>query len=127
VSASPRRSGDTGNVFRLEGEYWTLVYGGEVVRLRDSKGLHYLAQLIARPGQPIHVADLHQSREPPDSAGNGRYAEQARSAVTKRIKAALRTIEKHHPALGYHLRAAIRTGYRCVYEPGPGGTPMWTS
>src|SRR5262249_10570636 len=36
-------------VFRQEGDYWTLAYQGSVCRLKDLKGLHYLAFLLARP------------------------------------------------------------------------------
>jgi hypothetical protein len=46
------------NVFRQEGEYWTLAYGGSVLRLRDAKGLRYLACLLRHPGQEFHVLDL---------------------------------------------------------------------
>lgn len=37
------------NLFRREGEYWTVAYDGSVVRLRDVKGLRHLAQLLAHP------------------------------------------------------------------------------
>jgi DNA-binding response OmpR family regulator len=45
-------------VFRHEGDYWTLVYRGSVCRLKDLKGLHYLAFLLARPGEACHVVAL---------------------------------------------------------------------
>jgi hypothetical protein len=45
-------------VFRREGDYWTIRYGGSVFRLRDAKGVGYLAQLLARPGEEIHVLEL---------------------------------------------------------------------
>ena len=44
--------------FRLEGEYWVLEFGSGVVRLPESKGLRYLARLIANPGHEIHALDL---------------------------------------------------------------------
>jgi hypothetical protein len=47
-----------GDVFRQEGEYWTLVFQGRLVRLRDAKGLHYIACLLQHPGQEVHVCDL---------------------------------------------------------------------
>jgi tetratricopeptide (TPR) repeat protein len=46
------------NEFRREGDTWAIDYDGTAVRLRDAKGLRYLARLLARPGQEIHVADL---------------------------------------------------------------------
>jgi AAA ATPase domain len=47
-----------GNLFRQEGEYWTVCYQGVMVRLKDAKGLHHLACLLAHPGQEFHVIDL---------------------------------------------------------------------
>jgi len=45
------------------------------------------------------------------------HAERARSAVSKRIRFAIRQIQKSSPALGDHLSRAIRTGYHCIYQP----------
>jgi catechol 2,3-dioxygenase-like lactoylglutathione lyase family enzyme len=47
-----------GNLFRQDGEYWTVVFDGSVVRLRDAKGLRYLARLLAHPGREFHATDL---------------------------------------------------------------------
>ncbi|HVE68149.1 MAG TPA: hypothetical protein VNB64_06165, partial [Solirubrobacteraceae bacterium] len=47
----------------------------------------------------------------------GDPVERARSAVTWRIRAALRRIEEVHPALGRHLSHAVRTGAFCSYTP----------
>jgi DNA-binding response OmpR family regulator len=47
-----------GRVFRREGDYWTIAYGGSVFRLHDVKGLEYLARLLERPDTEIHVLDL---------------------------------------------------------------------
>jgi hypothetical protein len=44
--------------FRREGEYWTISYEGRVIRLKHSKGLLYIAQLLANPGREYHVIDL---------------------------------------------------------------------
>jgi non-specific serine/threonine protein kinase len=44
-------------------------------------------------------------------------AERARSAVTKRIKEAIRRIGKFIPPLGRHLAVRIKTGYFCSYNP----------
>src|SRR5713101_3340511 len=45
-------------VFRKEGEYWTVGYGGKSSRLKDSKGLGYLAHLLRHPATEFHVLDL---------------------------------------------------------------------
>ena len=41
-----------------EGEYWTVRWGDREGRLRDVKGLRYLAYLLAHPGRETHVLDL---------------------------------------------------------------------
>ncbi|GAB3247219.1 ATP-binding protein [Kineosporia babensis] len=45
-------------------------------------------------------------------------AERARTAVAKAIRRALERIEVQHAELGRRLRAEIRTGMSCCYEPG---------
>jgi pimeloyl-ACP methyl ester carboxylesterase len=60
--ASPeavRRSAvEQANLFRRDGEYWTVGYRGLVVTLRDTKGLRDLGRLLAEPGREFHVLDL---------------------------------------------------------------------
>ncbi len=46
------------NVFRQEGDYWSISFEDHTVTLRDLKGLHYLARLLAHPGREFHVLDL---------------------------------------------------------------------
>jgi pimeloyl-ACP methyl ester carboxylesterase len=45
------------------------------------------------------------------------WTERARKAVRLRMANALKRIEAEHAALGRHLRASIRTGTYCAYEP----------
>jgi tetratricopeptide (TPR) repeat protein len=58
------RAGDAGPrvaqtaVFRKEGEFWTVGYGGKSFRLKDTKGLGYLAHLLRHPAVEFHVLDL---------------------------------------------------------------------
>ncbi len=47
----------------------------------------------------------------------GDLADRARSAVTWRIRHAVRRTESAHPALGRHLSNSLRTGTFCVYSP----------
>jgi hypothetical protein len=46
------------NMFRREGDYWSVVFEGRTVRVRDLKGMRYLARLLAHPGRAFHVLDL---------------------------------------------------------------------
>src|SRR3984893_2169535 len=45
-------------IFRKEGEYWTVGRGGNAFRLKDAKGLGYLAHLLRHPATEFHVLDL---------------------------------------------------------------------
>jgi tetratricopeptide (TPR) repeat protein len=54
---------------RLEGEIWT-VTGAETVRLKDRKGLQYLATLLERPDVEVHAIDLVNG--PVDADARGR-------------------------------------------------------
>lgn len=47
----------------------------------------------------------------------GDPAEKARTAVTWRIRSAIRRIGAVHPELERHLQAAVRTGAFCAYDP----------
>jgi TolB-like protein/Tfp pilus assembly protein PilF len=47
----------------------------------------------------------------------GDPAEKARTAVTWRIRTAIKKIGQAHPELGRHLEASIRTGAFCTYAP----------
>jgi hypothetical protein len=111
------------NLFRREGEYWTLAYEGSLLRLRDSKGMTALAFLLARPGERVAAAHvLGADRAEPETVVN---AEQSRVTVTKRIKAALAKIQQHHPSLGHHLTTCIKTGHFCSYTPNPAQPISW--
>jgi hypothetical protein len=45
-------------VFRRDGEVWTIAWAGKEIRLRDLRGLHYLASLLREPGREFHASDL---------------------------------------------------------------------
>jgi hypothetical protein len=49
-------SGET--ILRREGEYWTIAHDGLLCRLKDARGLHYIAYLVAHPGCELHAVDL---------------------------------------------------------------------
>jgi tetratricopeptide (TPR) repeat protein len=56
--APPAPPSDGANVFRREGDYWSVISEGRTVRVRDLKGMRYLARLLADPGREHHVLDL---------------------------------------------------------------------
>jgi hypothetical protein len=45
-------------IFRKEGEYWTVGYGGKSFCLKNTVGLGYLAHLLRHPAVEFHVLDL---------------------------------------------------------------------
>jgi hypothetical protein len=109
--------------FRREGEYWTIAYAGVVVRLRDTKGLQYLGQLLRHPGRAFPVAELAGLLEPRETCardGTGAStdgAERIRKAVTNRIRQTVARIGAAHEPLGLHLGNTVHTGGRCMYTP----------
>ncbi|MGH9276744.1 MAG: hypothetical protein ACRD12_01340 [Acidimicrobiales bacterium] len=56
AGATPRLAGDT--VFRRDGEVWEIGPRDHTVRIRDARGLHDVARLLAAPLRSIHVTDL---------------------------------------------------------------------
>ena len=76
------------SVFRREGDYWSVVFGGRTVRVRDLKGMRYLAQLLAHPGREVHVLDLVATETGQRTAlGDAGEAldERAKSAYRRRL------------------------------------------
>jgi hypothetical protein len=61
----PRQLDD--HAFRLEGDYWSLVFEGRAASVRDSRGLRYLSRLLAEPGREFHVLDLVALESAPDA------------------------------------------------------------
>jgi hypothetical protein len=189
-AAAGGRDPQTGNVFRRDGDYWIIRHRSAEFRLRDSKGLRDLRELLAHPGTSIAALDLatslrERSRSRPaqdalrapsdagevldataraayrrrlqeleqeadeaDAMGDtersarlaaerdallgaltaayglggrvrrmGSPAERARTAVTTRIRDAIRRISQADPDLGEHLTRSVRTGTFCVYDP----------
>ena len=193
----PKGQRDIGTqaTFRREGEFWTIAYADKTFRLRDVKGLRYLAFLLGSPGRELHALELVQAAEGLDAdrgrpvagisepvldaqarnayrsrlqalgeelreardwgdperiarieeeidalteelaratglGGRDRElaspAERARVSVTKAIRAAIKTIDRHSPELGAHLDASIQTGRFCAYGPPGEAPPRWS-
>jgi CheY-like chemotaxis protein/tetratricopeptide (TPR) repeat protein len=45
-------------IFRCDGDFWTLEFGGQRGLIRDAKGLHYLRQLLEHPGTETAASEL---------------------------------------------------------------------
>jgi hypothetical protein len=75
-------------MFRREGEYWTVGYGGVVSRFRDAKGFRYLSRLLGMPGREVHVLDLAGVGIGVAGAGDAGAVldEQAKAAYRQRVE-----------------------------------------
>jgi hypothetical protein len=62
---------ETGNAFVLEGDFWSVRYGGTTSRLKDTKGLHDIARLMAIEGTEIAAVDLMAARTPTGGSLSG--------------------------------------------------------
>ena len=60
TSAAPKENHGSAedSIFHREGDYWTVAYDGRTSRLKDAKGLHYIAYLLGHPSQEIRALDL---------------------------------------------------------------------
>jgi tetratricopeptide (TPR) repeat protein len=86
-------------VFRREGEFWTVSDGSTVLRLKDTKGLRYIAQLLQHPDREFHVMDLVA----PERAGG----EDSASGLGQ-------VSEKQLNRLGMHTTNDTKTGERLL-------------
>lgn len=87
--AVPLRETHEGPSLVREGDYWTFSYGGSVLRLRDSKGVVYLAELLREPGREVLALDLAGARRGDDDLSGDVRApvldERARSEYRRRL------------------------------------------
>lgn len=80
----------TPNVFRREGDVWTVRYRGHEARIRHAKGLPVLARLLAEPSREYHVFDLAADTGDGESSVTLRHTgavidAQAREAYRRRL------------------------------------------
>jgi hypothetical protein len=85
---TPPGDGGSTNVFRREGDTWTLAFGGRSVSLRDAKGLRDLAILLATPGREVAATELVAGVA--DAAAAGLAALGADPVLDDRARAAYR-------------------------------------
>jgi hypothetical protein len=73
-------------VLRAEGATWAVSYAGREVHLPDLKGLHDLAALLGRPGDPVHVLQLLTGAPPGAAPGADPILdERARASYRRRL------------------------------------------
>lgn len=85
----PSATGRTGTFVR-HGDYWAIGFGTESFQLRDARGLHYLAALLAQPDRDVAVVDLAGAVDATGARVPGRDAGEvldatARAAYRRRL------------------------------------------
>jgi len=91
-----------------EGELWTVRFGGEQLRLKHSKGLVYLGELVRRRGEELHAVELERldeaTPEPTDTEGlSVRHSSDAGELLDAQAREAYR---RRLEELDEHLREA---------------------
>jgi tetratricopeptide (TPR) repeat protein len=83
VAAGLDGSAERPAMFKREGEFWMLAYRGtKPFRLKDVKGLAYIAYLLAHPGERFHVRELIARVEGAADTGSTIAKEVAREGST---------------------------------------------
>lgn len=77
--------------FRREGDVWSIEFAGQVVRVRDARGLRHLSRLLSDPAREFHVLDLVAAETGGAAAHPLRDAgplldEQAKAAYRRRLE-----------------------------------------
>lgn len=93
-----------GYLFHVDGDFWTIAYEGAVFRMKDGKGLHYLARLLANPGVEVHALDLVAA------AGGRPRDESITTAAAQAAQEGLRV--SRLGGIGAALDAQAKTAYR---------------
>jgi hypothetical protein len=70
AAPAPRAPAGPALALRRDGELWLVVYADRSARLRDSRGLQLLAQLVASPGHELHVLQLAAAGDGPIDVGD---------------------------------------------------------
>lgn len=76
--------------FQKDGDFWSIAYERKSLRLKDSKGLQYIAKLIGSEDREIHAADLAAGTEASGETARGDAGEildaQARTEYRQRLQ-----------------------------------------
>jgi hypothetical protein len=69
-----------------DGVTWCVSFVGETFRLKDSRGLGYLARLVVEPGRELHALDLAGAGDEVDAGDGGELLDgEARAAYKRRL------------------------------------------
>ena len=80
------KKGASSLAITAEGETWNVTFGEFQARLKDSRGMGYLARLVSEPEREIHVLDLAGASEGADLGDAGEALDpEARAAYKSRL------------------------------------------
>ena len=58
------------NVFRREGDFWTIKFDGKIVRVKHGIGLSFVLHLLKHPEREFHVLELARLSCPPEATNS---------------------------------------------------------
>jgi hypothetical protein len=96
---------------------WCVGPDGHTRQLTAMPGLEYLRQLLHQPGRDVSADELAHA----DAGSDPRR----RIIVRQAIATALSRLDMVDPELGGELRATVRTGLSCRYDPDPLRPTAW--
>jgi hypothetical protein len=109
-TAALAAASEVANTFRREGDLWTIVFRGQTTRLRDAKGLRYIARLLAHPEQQFGATDLASGRGGPPARTPGGRADRT-GLADERLRPSSHSVRDEivdHRTLS-ELRARLQT------------------
>jgi hypothetical protein len=74
ATPAPPQGGSVRSLNR-QGDFWSVTFESNAVIVRDVKGMHHLARLLASPGVEFHALDLVGSTDAPPAAAAGAAAQ----------------------------------------------------
>jgi hypothetical protein len=85
----PKNSAEGAYQFRLQGNAWTVTYDGKTAMVDDSRGVRFIAYLLAHPGKSIPIATVLEAvdGQPKVAGSNGVLLDtQAQQAYRERLQ-----------------------------------------
>ncbi|HTJ42528.1 MAG TPA: AAA family ATPase [Kofleriaceae bacterium] len=71
--------------FAREGDVWAIEGQGERARVKDSRGMHMIAALVAQPGREVHALELSGASETDGGDAGELLDDDARAAYRERL------------------------------------------
>lgn len=108
---APTAAADSGYAFRRDGDLWELAFAGSHFRMRDLKGLGYIAALLQHPGEPIPVSRFEAPMAVSGEATGDRSLSSGSSSAQPVIDAeTLKAVAAKIADLDEHIAAARDSG-----------------